>query len=245
MGLVPRRLRAVTFDFWQTLYVPVGGAASRLPALKALLAPRRPDLSEADLETAMRAAAEENTRRWRAGEHFGSRGLLAHLVSALRLRLSPTESEQLLELIEAPPGEGPLPPVPGALAAVRRLHERGVSLGIVSDTGFRPGRVLRRHLDEAGILDCFQPQGLAFSDEVGVPKPDPRIFQAALNGLGVAAEEAVHVGDLKFTDVAGARGVGMRVIRFTGCADDPEEGPEADAVVSSHAELEGALDRLQ
>ena len=60
----------------------------------------------------------------------------------------------------------------------------------------------------------------------------------------MTAAEAVHVGDLKFTDVAGARSAGMRVVRFTGCADDLEDGPEADAVISSHAELEGALDRL-
>ena len=128
--------------------------------------------------------------------------------------------------------------MPGALEAVRRLRHRGFRLGIVSDTGFRPGRVLRRQLSEVGILDCFEPGGLAFSDEVGVPKPDPRIFERALSGLDVTAAEAVHVGDLKFTDVAGARSAGMRVVRFTGCADDLEDGPEADAVISSHAELE-------
>ena len=244
MGRVPGPVRAVTFDFWQTLFVPVGGAATRLPGLNALLAPRRPDLGEAELEAALLAAGEENTRRWRAGQQFGSQGLVAHLVAALNLDLGPTESEQLLELIEAPPGDGPLTPVPGALAAVRRLRHRGFRLGIVSDTGFRPGRVLRRQLSEVGILDCFEPGGLAFSDEVGVPKPDPRIFERALSGLDVTAAEAVHVGDLKFTDVAGARSAGMRVVRFTGCADDLEDGPEADAVISSHAELEGALDRL-
>ena len=244
MGRVPGPVRAVTFDFWQTLFVPVGGAATRLPGLNALLAPRRPDLGEAELEAALLAAGEENTRRWRAGQQFGSQGLVAHLVAALNLDLGPTESEQLLELIEAPPGDGPLTPVPGALEAVRRLRHRGFRLGIVSDTGFRPGRVLRRQLAAVGILDCFESAGLAFSDEVGVPKPHPRIFEAALRGLGVEPGEAVHVGDLKFTDVAGARGVGMRVLRFNGFSDDAEEGPEADAVVSSYGDLEAALDSL-
>ncbi len=244
MDAVPAAIRAVTFDFWQTLFVPGGGFGARLEALKALVRARRPELREEAAEAALEAAAEENNRQWRAGLHFGATGLLGHVMETMALDLEPEERERFLELIEDPPSERELPPVPGAPGAVRRLRERGLRLGIVSDTGFRPGRVLRRQLAAVGILDCFEPGGMAFSDEVGVPKPHPRIFEAALRGLDVAAAEAVHVGDLKFTDVAGARGVGMRVIRFTGCADDLEEGPEADAVVSSYAELELALDSL-
>jgi putative hydrolase of the HAD superfamily len=241
---VPGRVRAVTFDFWQTLFVPGGGFAGRLEALKALIRQRRPDLPDEEAELALRAAAEENNRQWRLGAHFGSAGLLRHCVDNLQLELDAAERERFLELIEDPPLEREIPAVPGAPEAVHRLKARGLRLGIVSDTGFRPGRVLRRQLAAAGILACFEPAGLAFSDEVGVPKPHPRIFETALKGLGVPPDQAVHVGDLKFTDVAGARGVGMRVIRFTGCVDDLEEGPEADCVISSYGELEGALDRL-
>jgi putative hydrolase of the HAD superfamily len=244
MDFVPAPIRAVTFDFWQTLFVPGGGFGSRLEALKALVRARQPVLDEEAAEAALREAGMENGRQWRAGLHFGATGMLGHVMEALRLDLDPAERERFLELIEDPPTEGELPPVPGAPEAVRRLHERGLRLGIVSDTGFRPGRVLRRQLAATGILECFEPAGLAFSDEVGVPKPHPRIFEAALRGLGVQPAEAVHVGDLKFTDVAGARGVGMRVLRFTGCVDDVEEGPEADAVISSYGDLEAALDRL-
>ncbi|HEY8641163.1 MAG TPA: HAD family hydrolase [Candidatus Dormibacteraeota bacterium] len=241
---MPAPLRAVTFDFWQTLFVPGGGFGARLAALNSLVRARRPELPEGAAEAVLKAAAEENGRQWRAGLQFGATGLLGHVVEKLGLNLDPGERERFLELIEDPPTERELPPVPGAPEAVHRLRERGLRLGIVSDTGFRPGRVLRRQLAAVGILECFEPAALAFSDEVGVPKPHPRIFEAALRGLEVEPGEAVHVGDLKFTDVAGARGVGMRVLRFTGFADDAEEGPEADAVVSSYADLEGALDRL-
>lgn len=244
MGRVPAPVRAVTFDFWQTLFVPGGGVAGRAEAVKALVGQRRPDLPEAEVEGALRAATEENNRRWRSGAHFGSAGILGHIVATLGLDLDAAERERLVELIEDPPLDREIPVVPGAPDAVRRLKQRGLRLGIVSDTGLRPGRLLRRQLAEAGILECFEPAALAFSDEVGVPKPHPLIFEAALRGLDVPPSEAVHVGDLRFTDVAGARGVGMRVIRFNGWADDPEEGPEADAVVSSYGELDGALDRL-
>src|SRR5207249_2916452 len=83
----------------------------------------------------------------------------------------------------------------------------------------------------AALIEHFEPAALVFSDEVGVYKPDPRIFQAALGALGAEPSEAAHVGDLRFTDVAGARAVGMRAIRFSGGRDDEADGPEADVVI--------------
>ncbi|NNL67114.1 MAG: HAD-IA family hydrolase, partial [Myxococcales bacterium] len=76
-----------------------------------------------------------------------------------------------------------------------------------------------------------------FSDEVGVPKPHPRIFRAALEPLGVDPAQALHVGDLLHTDVAGARSFCMASVRIRALHDDPSALPEADFVVDSHAEL--------
>ncbi|GIT00042.1 MAG: hypothetical protein CM1200mP26_17540 [Acidimicrobiales bacterium] len=82
----------------------------------------------------------------------------------------------------------------------------------------------------------------AFSDEVGVYKPDPSIFQAALEGLGVDdPSSVVHVGDLKRTDVAGARAMGMGTVRFRGALDDKEPGDEADLVIDRLSDLPGSL----
>jgi putative hydrolase of the HAD superfamily len=50
------------------------------------------------------------------------------------------------------------------------------------------------------------------SKEVGVDKPNPLIFQAALQRAVVDASEAVHVGDQYKMDVVGARGVGINPI---------------------------------
>ena len=47
---------------------------------------------------------------------------------------------------------------------------------------------------------------------VGVEKPDPRIFHAALEALGVAPEEALYVGDLYDIDVLGARAAGLDAV---------------------------------
>jgi FMN phosphatase YigB (HAD superfamily) len=101
--------------------------------------------------------------------------------------------------------------------------------------------VLRRFLDAADLLQHFERAALTFSDEVGVPKPNPRMFRAALSALGVQPDETVHVGDLGSTDVAGARAMGLRSIRFRGCNDDRGDGPDADVVIGRLADLPGVL----
>ena len=52
------------------------------------------------------------------------------------------------------------------------------------------------------------------SHEVGVEKPDPRIFDFALEAAGCAPERAVYVGDIYRIDVVGARAAGIPAILF-------------------------------
>ena len=61
-----------------------------------------------------------------------------------------------------------------------------------------------------GLLEVLEIT--VFSDEAGVPKPHPRIFAHTLEALGVAPDATVHVGDLRRTDVAGARAAGMGTV---------------------------------
>ena len=79
--------------------------------------------------------------------------------------------------------------------------------------------------------------GWAFSDEVGHYKPAPQIFEAALEALGAEPGGAMHVGDLRRTDVAGAAALGMRTARYRGMNDEREDRAEAEFVLDSHDEL--------
>ena len=80
------------------------------------------------------------------------------------------------------------------------------------------------------------------SVRVGASKPDPRIFMAALDGLGVAPTDAVFVGDSAARDMAGARALGMRHIWLTG-EPAPPGGPccPGDAIIHSLEDLEALL----
>jgi putative hydrolase of the HAD superfamily len=91
----------------------------------------------------------------------------------------------------------------GTREALDRLRAAGLRLGVVSNSD---GRV-EEALIAAGLRECFDV--VLDSALVGVEKPDPTIFRAALGALGVVPVEALYVGDLYDVDVAGARAAGM------------------------------------
>ncbi len=128
------------------------------------------------------------------------------------------------------------------------LKERGLRLGIICDVGLTPSNVLRDYLAAHGVLDLFD--HWSFSDEVGCYKPARAIFDHALAGLGgIDPARAAHVGDLRRTDIAGARAMGMTAVRYRGANDDPagvdpagESLPEGHHVIDDHTQLLAALD---
>lgn len=94
----------------------------------------------------------------------------------------------------------------GTREALERLRERGYRLAVLSNAD---GRV-EGLLEEVGLRPYFE--FVLDSHEVGVEKPDPRIFRLALERLGLAPEEVLYVGDLYPVDVLGARRAGLRAL---------------------------------
>lgn len=94
----------------------------------------------------------------------------------------------------------------GAPAALDALRAAGLRLSLVSNAD--PG--LRQVLARIGLARRLD--HLSISGEIGVEKPDPRIFHDALEALGTRPERAVHVGDLYEVDIVGARGVGLAAV---------------------------------
>ena len=104
--------------------------------------------------------------------------------------------------------------------ALGRLQQAGLRLGVVSNSD---GRV-EQALAAAGLRKYFDV--VVDSALVGVEKPDPRIFQAALKALNVKPEEALYVGDLYHVDVVGARAAGIEAV-LLGDAVAPAECRQA------------------
>ncbi|HUS13864.1 MAG TPA: HAD family hydrolase, partial [Chloroflexia bacterium] len=122
------------------------------------------------------------------------------------------------------------------------LRDRGLRLGVISNTTWRaPWR--DRELAAIGVLDLFPIR--IYSSDLGVEKPDPRIFAAALAALGdVPPDQAMYVGNDLHDDIAGAHGAGLWTAWLPPrgvTAAPPDHAPSPDLVLTTLAELPARL----
>lgn len=232
------KVRAVTFDYWNTLIAETDAPVELRKALwAAVLADAGSAVSSETLTEAFKQGWAEFDRRWRRNEQSSAELVASHAVDHLGVEVAPKVRADLVEAYREASRSVPRELLPDVGVTFERLKAAGVGIGVVCDVGTVDSHQLRAWLADHGVLDLID--HCSFSDEVGVFKPDPRIFRHALSGLGgVSPEEAAHVGDLRRTDVVGARRVGMTAVRYTGGREDTEESEdEADHVIAGHLEL--------
>lgn len=225
-------IRAVTYDCWGTLLKDhnwEGAYEHRVSALNRFL-----DLTDEEARALMDEAWAKHDEAWKQVETFGPGRMAAYCLEARGIFDDDAISELTREFEEASMKHG-IDAVEGAIDTLTALKNANIRLGLVCDTGFTPGRVVRGLLEENGLLEHLEV--LCFSDEVGVPKPGADIFAKALAELGAQPPEAVHVGDLRRTDIAGAHDIGMHAVRFRGVQDDKSDAPEARIVIDKHEQL--------
>jgi 2-haloalkanoic acid dehalogenase type II len=97
------------------------------------------------------------------------------------------------------------------------------------------GRDQRAKIERAGLAPRFE--AIVISEEVGLLKPDPAIFERALEALGVDAAAALYVGDNRAHDVAGAAAAGMRAVWLDRDGDPFDDEHSPDAVIATLDEL--------
>jgi putative hydrolase of the HAD superfamily len=110
-------------------------------------------------------------------------------------------------------------------------------LGLVSNFTYAP--VVHESLKKLGINKYFNT--IVVSEEVGWRKPHKRIFEAALERLGVKAKEAVYVGDNPMEDIQGASAAGIKTIfvpsQFNSLTDLKVSGAKPDITITDLEEL--------
>ena len=203
-------LEAVTFDVTGTLI-----HCPRMPQIYSdVLARHGIDLDADDIAREFRVVWAELDCRVPSGvDRFtrhpeGARGWWRRLL------------ERLCELLDAPrPSQFAAAELYGVFShseawetypevgeALKKARASGLRLGVVSNWDER----LPPLLGEMGLADLFET--MVHSSALGVAKPHPDIFRAALRELGAAPENAAHVGDRQREDVEGAGAVGMRTV---------------------------------
>ncbi|MGH2345370.1 MAG: HAD family hydrolase [Chloroflexota bacterium] len=134
--------------------------------------------------------------------------------------------------------------LPSNADALRTLRDAGFRLGLVSNITLL-GEWVREDLDRLGVLDLFD--AVVLSSEEGIRKPHPRIYQTALDRLGIEGRSAIFVGDRLREDIAGPQAAGMRAV-LTHQFRHEDPGPETvapDAVIERLVDLSAAARTLR
>lgn len=195
-------LRAVFFDVGNTL---LAEEPSRYEIYAEVARSRGRDVTPQTMARVMRTAHDDVPRKIQGAFRYSDPWFRAfiHRIFCQNLGLSPREvggiTDELFGRFEDP---ATFRVFPGARELLAELRERGVALGVISNWSERLPRVL----EGLGLASSFD--AVLCSAIERVEKPDPAIFAAALERLGVPASAALHVGDHPVKDGA-ARDVGL------------------------------------
>ena len=130
-----------------------------------------------------------------------------------------------------------------ALPTLQLLREQGYRMGIISNAG--DDQDVQTLIDKAGLRSYFEV--ILTSAAQGIRKPNPRLFQQALQHWGASPESAVMVGDTLGADILGARNAGIYSVWITRRAslDQPHQDMIIpDARVEALSELPGLFSTL-
>lgn len=193
----PEPIRGVIFDFHSTLVDGADPARWIADAYRQLDVP--PSLSEGEL-----AALRDRLRNiWRYADEIDPRSrrdlsqqlhrdVFTRTVSRLP-GIGPALSDALYTVL---PDQWTV--FADTLSVLQELKSRGLRLVVLSNIGID----IRPFLKRAGLSDLLD--GVVLSYEAGVVKPDPAIFERALELLEVPATQTLMVGDSPHDDVGGA-----------------------------------------
>ena len=236
-------IEAVTFDYWNTLIYEERGhmRGLRAESWAGILEDVGFAVERERLDAAFEASWDRYVASWTANQQYQATQAAEEILADLGFELPYDVRAELLEAFGSSGSRAELHLTEGIENCLVSLRDAGLRLGIICDVGMTASSLLRDHLIRHGLLPLFD--HWSFSDEVGSYKPSPVIFQHALDGLGGPVPGRVaHVGDIRRTDVAGAKAMGMVAVRYTGVSDDTTQTePEGDIVITRHADLPAAL----
>lgn len=238
-----KRKGIVSIDFWFTMVDGrVGGEkrnALRLQALHQLAKKNDTKIDESRVKEAYKVATAEFERIWLNEQRtMATVDLVGLVLQHLGLQASKEEQQAVAKVYAESLWEGQPALAPGLKEALAELAEH-YDLGLISDTMYSPGSVLKVYLERQGVLKYFN--AFVFSDEVGYSKPDIRAFEAIRQQLGSPSEEAAfHIGDLVKTDIKGAKASGYTAIQYTGLNKDEPTG-QADYLLHNWHNIKDIL----
>lgn len=190
------------------------------------------------VETALASYRRHNLDVWRAFER-GETDQIQLRVERFRRLADELDLPQLplervsASYLEALSDQSHL--LPGALDVIETLASRCPLALVTNGIAF----VQRRRFSASPITKYFR--SVVISEEVGIAKPDPGIFEPALREIGVAAGEVLFVGDSVTSDMAAARNAGMDFVWLNPAGAPVPDGYGPVCVIGDIRELPACL----
>ncbi len=239
-------LKAITFDFWQTLYADSDinwqkRQAIRVKHCHTYLGSRDYICTLDDVEFGLEEAYNLVASLWHQHKGISVKRCMHRFAEVLHLQLEEADFDELIACLGAAFLEAPPIMMPHVKPVISRLSE-SYPLGIISDSALTPGSFARKLMARDGILQYFT--AFTFSDETDYTKPQVVQFHSTLAQLNAEPATAVHVGDIFRTDIVGAKNAGMKAIRFAGFNKGEEDDTLSDAVVDDYRKLEITITEL-
>ncbi len=257
------RVRAVLFDLYGTLFV--SGDGGRDASAEASEAAFREALAGAGLELAGEAAGlatfravleQDRERRRAAGVAWPEVRIeevweetLAALAARRWLGGNPRGVDLRRLAVDYECRINPVWPMPGCAECLAALRAKGLRLGVVSNSQFYTLELFPALLDATPAELGFDAGLQFYSYRLGRAKPGTFLYRRAaeaLEGLGIAAREVLHVGNDPVNDVEPAARCGFRTAIFAGDGRSRHDAGEAaapapDLVLTHLGQLAGCL----
>lgn len=238
--------RAVTFDLWLTLMFDASTGRHELRVREGVQAlgevgiTVKPEALGNAIRTVGGKTSADHDRGFDRTFEERMRQILDAADPDARASINSEQFETFSRAIDEPFLAHSPTIYPTAQSVLSAVREMGVRTALISNVGSTSPGVYRRFLEREGIGQYLE--YVTFSNEIASAKPGAKMFTHTLEQLGVAPENALHVGDNLHADVGGAKDVGMSAVWIQGY-DGREPRVQLDFTISELDELPAVVER--
>ncbi|MFX1328227.1 MAG: HAD family hydrolase [Promethearchaeota archaeon] len=220
-------IKTVTFDLWNTIFANRFYSDIRLHYLNHFLKKNEIVLSFNKVKDAFNSTfhiSDLNLEKINY-RHIYTHERISNLFQVLDIKYSESQIKEIEKDFEEVMLNAPPPLKTGVKETLKELSP-DFNIGLISNTGITPGRIIKKVFDIYDIQKYFQLT--LFSDETGVYKPNPLMFETALKKLKCKPQNAIHIGDILETDIKGAKNCNMLTIWINDSSSSRSQNIEPD-----------------
>jgi putative hydrolase of the HAD superfamily len=204
-------IQVITFDLWNTLIANKSYSEQRLQYFFQFLQESEVFILFDELKNAYdkKFHFTEVTFEEIEFRHIYTIDRIQNVLDEIKIEISEADLYQLKQEFESMMLEDP-PELKDGVKKTLEVLAKDYYIGLISNTGVTPGKIISKILEEYNILQYFDLT--VYSDETGLFKPHIKMFEIPMEKFNCKPQNAIHIGDLLETDIKGAKDFKMKTI---------------------------------